>query len=298
MLKRFGKWSLIGMVVCMALLGIFSNCVSFKTDPETAAQAFQARKWQPTYRDYQVNNRRQSYVHVGDVTKPLVVFVHGSPGDWGAFLGFMADKQLLLHAQMVSVDRPGFGRSQRGDHVASLTEQAALLKPAVAAHASRQRPAILVGHSLGGPLIARMAMDYPELVAGLIMIAPSIDPDLEKVRWFQYPANWKIFSWMLPTDLVVSNREILPLEGELVTMLPHWADLQVPVTLIQGGADRLVPAANAHFAQRVLTHAPLDMVLNPRWNHFVLWTEPAVINRAIMRHLQPPASFLGAHQQP
>ncbi len=39
---------------------------------------------------------------------------------------------------------------------------------------------ILVGHSLGGPVIARTAMDYPDLVDGLILVGGSIDPEMEK----------------------------------------------------------------------------------------------------------------------
>jgi len=45
----------------------------------------------------------------------------------------------------------------------SLEKQAALIADLVRPEVS-QRPAILVGHSFGGPVIARIAIDYPSFV--------------------------------------------------------------------------------------------------------------------------------------
>ena len=42
------------------------------------------------------------------------------------------------------------------------------------------RPVYLAGHSLGGPLVAKMAALYPEKVDGLVILAGSFDPTLEK----------------------------------------------------------------------------------------------------------------------
>ena len=44
---------------------------------------------------------------------------------------------------------------------------------------------MLIGHSLGGPVIARMAMDYPDAYQGLIFVAASIDPEMEKEEWYR-----------------------------------------------------------------------------------------------------------------
>jgi pimeloyl-ACP methyl ester carboxylesterase len=216
--------------------------------------------------------------------KPLVVFVHGSPGSWDAFIGFMDDADLLARARLVSVDRPGFGRSGRHRPEPSLIHQAGMLEPILEADTSG-RPAILIGHSMGGPIIARAAMDFPERVGGLIMVAPSIDPELEKIRWFQYPADWAVFSWFVPPSLVTSNREVMPLKGELEDMLPLWREITRPVTVIQGEKDRLVPAGNADFAVAQLVNAPVESVRLPNMNHFVPWTHPDLIKKAILRHL-------------
>ena len=76
-----------------------------------------------------------------------------------------------------------------------------------------------------------------------------------------------------PKALRVCNQEILPLEGELRKMLPLWEKITVPVTVIQGEKDNLVPKGNADFAKRMLVNSKkvkLEMIKGG--NHFILWS--------------------------
>ena len=170
------------------LFGI-SRCVSFQMKPAEISTYFATRsRPQPRLLTYQVDDWQLNYAEVGDRSSPLVLFVHGSPGSWDAFIHFLADADLEKRCHIVSVDRPGFGSSERGRHQYDLQKQASALKPILETNASGT-PALLVGHSFGGPVIARFAMDYPDLVGGLILIAASIDPELETVKWYQKAAE-------------------------------------------------------------------------------------------------------------
>ena len=102
-----------------------------------------------------------------------VLFVHGSPGTWDAWRGFLMDRELRAAARLIAVDRVGFGGSERGRAEPSLERQAVAL--AAVLESEPGPPAIVVGHSLGGPIAVRLAIDRPELVAGLLLSAPSID---------------------------------------------------------------------------------------------------------------------------
>jgi pimeloyl-ACP methyl ester carboxylesterase len=91
-----------------------------------------------------------------------------------------------------------------------------------------------------------MAMDYPELVDGLIIVAGSIDPELEPDEtWFRAPLATPFLSWILPRSLRASNEEIYHLKPELQKLLPYWKDVRCPVIVIQGQKDSLVPKENA-----------------------------------------------------
>ncbi|HPM31966.1 MAG TPA: alpha/beta hydrolase [Chryseolinea sp.] len=246
---------------------------------------FASKKVTATQHQYKTGFRTIHYIKSGSDSKPLVLFLHGSPGSLSAFIGFLADTSLLSHALLISTDRPGFGYSNFGNAEPSLQKQAEALKPILEEY-KKNKPVILIGHSLGGPLIARMAMDYPELVDGLIIVAGSIDPELEpNETWFRAPLATPFLSWILPRSFRSSNEEIYQLKPELEEMIPLWSTIKCPVILIQGKKDSLVPAANADFAKKMLVNAPVEFVLKENMDHFVPWSNPELIRDAILKML-------------
>jgi len=282
-IRKWLKWTFsllfLGIFLLLLLVRLFVD-FDFEHSPEQVTAFFADKPYQPEHFEFTYRGRTLHYVSAGDPSLPLVVFVHGSPGSWDAFLEFMGNPRLLARARLVSIDRPGYGGSGRNLPEPSLVYQAAVIKTVLETDTGG-RPAILVGHSLGAPIVARAAMDFPERVGGLILVAPSIDPELEKVRWFQYPADWQLLSWLVPPALRTSNREVLPLKGELQALLPLWAGISQVVTVIQGEKDVLVPAANADFAVARLVNARVTRVRVPDMNHFVPWTHPSLIEQAI-----------------
>ena len=268
------------------------GCMQFRMSKSEIDTYFANKQKKGVLHKYESGKRVLSYLEVGDSTLPLVVFVHGSPGSLSAFIDFMADTVLLSKATLITVDRPGFGASNFGYAEPSLEKQAAFLKPILEKH-HRQRPIILVGHSLGGPLIARMAMDYPDLIDGLVMVAPSIDPELEPHEWFRGPLALPFLKWMLPRSIRASNDEIYKLKPELEKMIPLWSQLKVNTIVIQGRKDTLVPPGNADFARKMMTHAKVKLVLVDNMNHFVPWSHPELIRNAVLELL---AATDNAHQ--
>lgn len=284
------------LLVFVLLVVLLPQCVSVRISDKKVTAYFANRPVKPTFATVEVNDRLIHYARIrrtqaGSDTLPTVLFIHGSPGSWDAFIGFFADSSLYDRAQLISVDRPGFGKSGFGKPERSLKRQAADLAPLLRLSGSRPKP-ILVGHSLGGPLAARMAMDYPDEVGGLILVAPSIAPELEKKEWYRPIGNvFPIRHW-LPTELRVSNQEILPLKGELEQMMPLWATIQIPVIVIQGEDDPLVPPGNAAFAKRMLVNAPVTIQMIPKMNHFIPWSRPDLIRNAILHQLTNQPSNL------
>ena len=96
-----------------------------------------------------------------------------------------------------------------------------------------------------------------------MLVAPSIDPALEVHRWYNDLASWRVVEWLLPPDMVTSNRELWPLQAELEKLSPRWREIRVPVIVIQGGEDGLVDPANADFAERMLVDAPVEIPASP-----------------------------------
>ncbi len=216
-----------------------------------------------------------------DKDKAFLVFIHGSPGDWAAFAGFLKNQDLQKDFHLMAVDRPGFGGSDAGKAQGSLQIQTDQVMAAVKKH-HRGQKLILVGHSYGGPVVARTAMDYPE-VSSIVIVAGSVDPELEETKWFQYPAQWPFLRWLVPNDLDVSNQEILALKQELQDQDSKWAKIRQVVHLIHGEKDDLVPVENVEYAEKKLVNASeVKKIIRKDMNHFVPWSNPELIINSVL----------------
>ena len=220
--------------------------------------------------DYDIDDRHMHAVKVGKPEMPAILFVHGSPGSLNNAMIYLEDTTLSSEAQVLSVDRPGFGYSDYGKTERSVEQQAALIAEVL--KKNTDQPAVLVGHSYGGPVIARMAMDHPELVKGLLIVAGSISPELEPREWWRPIVDSPLIRWILPGSFIVSNQEIHALYRELELMMPLWKEIQCPVIVFQGETDKLVPAGNADFAELMIPDSLLTINMVEQGDHFIVWS--------------------------
>jgi|GEM_PF-1150542 len=207
---------LIAWVVLMR-----SGCMTMRTGDKKWPKelANKGQRSVPIFIDVQGPDRPMHAVAIATAdTLPLVMGVHGSPGSANAYMDHLADTVLTQRVRFIAVDRPGFGYSGFGDPEISLQAQAADLKAVLDQYAPNEGVYFL-GDSIGGPLIVRFAMDFPESVRGLVLVAGSVEPDLEPHPWWQKPADRLPLRWLLPRSMWTSNHEILHLEDELRAML-------------------------------------------------------------------------------
>ncbi|MEX0964083.1 MAG: alpha/beta hydrolase [Pseudohongiellaceae bacterium] len=206
--------------------------------------------------------------------KQLIIFVHGTPGSYTTFRSYLDDPVMQARFHMISVTRPGW-RHDDDPKIASLEQQAAALTPLLDMDRSG-KGAILMGHSYGGPVIARTAMNYPDKVAGLAFVATTADPQLSGPRWYNRIAV-VLPRFILGARLKGANAEILPLKPQLEEMLPLWEHVSVPVLIVQGDEDRLVHPGNALFMRDMLLNADVRFLQREGLGHFVLWQESELI---------------------
>jgi pimeloyl-ACP methyl ester carboxylesterase len=111
-----------------------------------------------------------------------VVLIHGASASLDDQLTALSDTLSARHL-VIAVDRPGQGWSERkgGARDASPSRQARLI--AAALRACGIEGAVVVGHSLGAAVVAAMAIEEPDLVQGLVFVAPASHPWPGGVAW-------------------------------------------------------------------------------------------------------------------
>jgi pimeloyl-ACP methyl ester carboxylesterase len=101
---------------------------------------------------------------------PTVVLVHGLGGshlNWDLFAPL-----LTPHARVLSLDLPGFGRSEPGTRQATVDANVAVLDRFL--REVTGAPVVLVGNSMGGMISILETAAAPELVRGLVLLDPAV----------------------------------------------------------------------------------------------------------------------------
>lgn len=233
-----------------------------------------------------IGESRLRYIETGNKTAPNLVFIHGSPGSWDAWKGYLSDSTLLRRFRLIAPDRPGFGYSDFRKSRA-LAPQAALLNGLLEG-LDNGKPITLIGHSYGGPLIVKMALEQPELYQNLMILAGSLDPDAEK------PEIWRKAFMRFPLKLLVpgsfrpSNDELWMLKEDLIDLQPQLEKLTQNVMVIHGTKDRLVPYQNVPFMEKAFTHVDsLEVVRLENERHFIVWDREELIKEKLLEFGNP-----------
>jgi pimeloyl-ACP methyl ester carboxylesterase len=277
--QKLWKWFLSGLVVLILLfflLPLLTRLVPSGMGVEKTAQFFKAQ--QIPFKDTTIikNGQAVRWLTAGDATKPMVLFIHGSPGSWDAFKAYLSDSGLLQKACLVALDRPGYGGSGRIG-LSTLQAQAEAVATGFIFNKDTQK-ITLVAHSYGGPIAVKLALLFPNRIKQLILIAPTIAPEVEEGIGFKRKAQsmteWKWWRWTLGSDMLNSAKEMQPLPNEVRQIQKDFLKLSLPITEIHGTDDALAPFANQAYVMHEMKNATVDTVILQGKGHLMPFTMP------------------------
>jgi pimeloyl-ACP methyl ester carboxylesterase len=290
MIARIGKITLrvfLGILIALIVfLLIFDRLVQFRMNDKEILTWFHNQKIEPRIGYFKAYGRTLRYMQVGDNPDATVLFIHGAPSSMSYWKSYMSDSVLLSRATLYAVDRPGYGYSGLADPLPDIAKQAGAIKLIIDSLHKAHRPIIVVGVSYGAPIACRLIMDNPDLVDGLVLMAPPLGPGREKIFWFTYPVENPLVHWVVPRMLQTANTEKIHHKEELTRMLPLWDRIHVPVIYLQGQEDELVDTSNETFAREHLKNVPsLDIRMIPGRGHLIAFAEKDRIEKAILELL-------------
>ena len=119
-----------------------------------------------------VDGARLHYVEAG--SGPAVVMIHGLGGQLRHFTYALTERLAVDH-RVIAVDRPGAGRSDAAPGASQSVRAQARVIAGFIRKLGLEKP-LVVGHSLGGAVALALALDHPDVVGGLALIAPLTQP--------------------------------------------------------------------------------------------------------------------------
>ena len=181
--RKIMRRTILYSLCLIALWLLLAQCFVMRNrwSDNKAYRVFKAKEVPLTIYDTIINERHLHYAVCGNGDSlPTLVFIHGSPGSWMNYMKFMWDSSMRKKFRIVAIDRPGFGYSDFGKAV-HLQDQCALIMPVLQKLKTKQ-PMFLVGHSMGGPVLVKLAADSSSLFEKIVIIAGSIDASQEKTE--------------------------------------------------------------------------------------------------------------------
>ena len=146
-------------------------------------------------------NGADTNVVIEGVAGPTVLLIHGAGANAREFELTLIPRLASTH-RVMTPDRPGHGYSDKVPEAHTLRVQAAQMASVLDSMPSAQ-PVTVVGHSYGSAVALRLALDRPDLVRSLVLLAPvSHDWGPNKVAWYNAaaatPIIGTVFSQLMP----------------------------------------------------------------------------------------------------
>lgn len=307
-------------LICAALL--FLIALLFALAGVTRIGVWQIeRRNTPVGEFAEIDGARIHYVHVPatpGADLPAVVFIHGASAN-------LKDQMLPLRpllegrAEMLFLDRPGFGWSERGGNetLAAQADTIATLMDRL--HIEK---AVIVAHSFGGAVTTAFARQHPEKTAGLVFLSPVSHPwPGGATAWYYKLTATPVIGWLfsetlaypagmlqigdatacvfspnkLPDDYIgkasiplvlrpsafrANATDVAQLYAYAQSASPHYREIKAPTVIISGDRDKIVYATiHSVGLERDIPGAELVWVHN--LGHKPDWIAPDLVVGAI-----------------
>ncbi|OCW59648.1 alpha/beta fold hydrolase [Hoeflea olei] len=190
---------------------------------------------------------------------PPLVFIHGASGNlrdqMGAFRSHLEGR-----AEMLFIDRPGHGWSERGGSENDTPDgQADAIARAMRAKGIDR--AVIVGHSFGGAIAASFALAHPDMTEGLVFLAPASHPWPGGIAWYYTLTNLPVIGPLFAHTLALPAGLTRIDSGSACVFAPNpmpadYVAETAPALVLRPGAFRSNAIDIANFKAYAMRTAP------------------------------------------
>lgn len=232
----------------------------------------------------------KDYRQAGSSQMPLIL-IHGAGSQ---HLDWAIETRRSLGA--IALDLPAHGRStgQRRNTIADYAHDVITFMDALAIER-----AIFVGHSMGGAIVQSVALDYPDRVYGLVLIASAAtflvsDKIINGIIEKPDETARRIMDWAWSRETedtikVQGAKRLLEtptavIQGDYLACRQfdsthRLSEITMPTLILASRADRMVPLACSNALQAGIPNSTLTLIADD--GHMIQLQVPQRINRVI-----------------
>lgn len=247
-----------------------------------------------------VNGVDVHFEEIQNDNETLIVLLHGFGSSTYSWHKVM--EPISAYGSVLAYDRPAFGLTERVIPYKDVENNPYVLsyQPQILLELIESKPVkkiILVGNSAGGTVALQTALDYPELIDGLILVSPAVYGDAGAPKWIKPILNLPQMDRLGPVFVRTIRERGLELlkiawsdpekisEDDLFNyqkplsidrwdvglweftkanaknnLADHVAEIKIPVLVISGINDRIIPVDQSRQLATELQNATLVVI--------------------------------------
>ncbi len=228
-----------------------------------------------------------------------IVFIHGSMGN---HMSWEFQKQLSEKYRLVLLDLPGHGESDLLDEEISVKLYADYVAEFVRGLGIEKM--VVVGHSLGGAICIQLALNYPELLRGLVLVGSGaklgvLPTILEALRTnfeesIELAIGGMAFAGNTNPELIeMAKNECLKCKQQVgysdfaacnnFDVRERISEINIPTLIIVGAEDKLTPVKWSQYLNEKISNSSLKIIESA--GHMVMIEQPEELNQAMLTFL-------------
>ncbi len=222
------------------------------------------------------------------------IFVHGAGGNTHTW--YYQKKYLQTHMEVVLIDLPGHGDSP-GDGCNTIDEFKDALYETV--QILKIEKSYIAGHSMGGAIVMSLALSYPHIFKGIILIGTGaklgvlpeiLDGVVKEKEKTVHTITELVFSKKTSPILKENGfKEMMKCKKEILykdfyscnyfNVMDSIKSINLPVLIICGMDDLLTPPKYSEYLNKNIKDSKLTLIKDA--GHMVMLEKPEELNKAI-----------------